>query len=458
MKKLFLIIWLTVTTVAWSHALIINEIMSNPTGDDGGREWIEIYNNSSSTVDISSLTVSIKGGSFVVVTPISGGVMLDPNGYAIIASTVSGTTKFLQDYPAFSGPLFRSSISLVNTGATSIEIKVGGVTVDSLMSYTAAKEGLTYSRINGTFATGSPTPGAENQAVVDDTNGQATTSTTNTSQTTIAQMSPPSADVILYTSPEKVVVAGAESTFSVFGLTRAGKSIDNMTYSWAYGDGGQGVGSTTIYRYAYPGRYILQVEGTNTYVIGSARSSIRVVAPEITITNISNGKYGSYIDIENPNDYDLDFSQWKLVIDGAVFPFPKNTLIGGNGITHLSGLAMGFANTVLSASSSIKIVFPNQEEVVRYKPQQELQKTIPQTSISNLSKIVSFASSTISQKVLSPASLLTKINTANSRTRISSTGTPTTTPTSTIKSMPTKNSVITHQKDTRIVSFFKSLF
>ena len=157
---------LFVTMIATTRALSINEILSNPTGDDSGREWIELYNSSDVPVDISTLTISIKGGTFVPITQVSGGTNIPARGYAIIGSTVSGATRFMLDYPAYTGPLFRSSISLVNTGVTSVEIKQEGITVDTLASYTAAKEGSSYAFISGNFVTGVPSPGEENKAQV----------------------------------------------------------------------------------------------------------------------------------------------------------------------------------------------------------------------------------------------------------------------------------------------------
>jgi hypothetical protein len=443
MKKFLLTIVLLVSGYTSSHALVINEIMSNPVGDDGGREWVELYNNSSSSVDISSLTISIKGGAFVPATPLSGGTTIAPDGYAIIASTVSGATKFLQDYVSYSGPLFKSTLSLVNTGVTSIEVKVGGISVDSIPSYTAAKEGLTYSRINGSFVAGTPTPGAENQPAPEDTSSNSSSSGTTTTQATIAQASAPTADIVLYMPLEKVVVAGAESTFSVFGLTHAGKTLDNLTYTWAFGDGGQGTGSTTQYRYAYTGRYIASVEGTNGYVLGTGRMTVRVVAPDIFIAGIGSGKYGSYVDIRNPNSYDLDLSQWRLVIDGASFPFPKNTFLASNSTTHFSGLAMGFTKMPISSSSVIKIVFPNQEEVTSY------------TALDNNTPVIASSSPIVATSTKSTVKIkpqIMNIPFANIATK------------SVLQEKASssiqlqKGDTKTQNKDTRFVSFFKTLF
>lgn len=366
MRTLFISLLLLVDTLFFAHALIVNEVMSNPTGDDSGREWIEIYNNSDNDADISGITVSIKGGTFISTSLVSGGNTIPSHGYGIIGSTVSGQTKFMLDYPEYSGVLLKSAVSLVNSGVTSLEIKTQGGSTDTLSSYTAAKEGSTYALIDGVFTTGVPTPGKENQRPSSTQDNGTSTSIQNGNQTTIAQMSAPSADIVLYLPFEKVVIAGAPSLFSTQGITHGGKALDNMLYVWSFGDGGQRTGSTTLYRYFYPGRYIAQVEGTNGFVAGTGRVIVKVVAPDMEISPIGKGKYGSYLNITNPNVYDLDLSEWKISIDGALFSFPKNTLLS-EGVTRFSGLTMGFASTTVSSSTLIKILFPNMEEVTRVR-------------------------------------------------------------------------------------------
>ncbi|MFA5132124.1 MAG: lamin tail domain-containing protein [Candidatus Paceibacterota bacterium] len=446
MKKL-LILSLFMSGTMSTHALLISEIMSNPTGDDGGREWVELYNDTTVPVDISALTISIKGGAAIVTTPLSGGTTLNAGEYAIIASTVSGVTKFLQDYPLYNGSLFKSSISLVNTGVTSIEIKLNGVSLDILSSYTAAKEGMTLSRVNGSFIQTTPTPGSENSApaVVDTTTPTDTTATTTTEhQVTVAQMSPPSPDIILYMPFEKTVVAGAETEFSTYGMTRAGKTIDGLTCTWAFGDGGQAVGTSTKYRYAYAGRYVAQVEGTNGYVAGTGRMTVRVVPPDIAISAIASGKYGTYVDITNPNPYDLDFSQWKLLINGSAFPFPKNTLLAAGGVTHFSGVAMGFASSTISSGTVVQILFPNQEEVTKYIKDEGLVLGAATTTIATTMPIKSIL-------IQAPARVYQKV--------IVKTVPHASAATSTIVASTTSVTRVVHtQKDTRIVAWFKGLF
>jgi hypothetical protein len=441
--KIFLSAVLFISTVFRVHALIVSEVMSNPVGDDSGREWIEIYNDSTSDVDLTSMTVSIKGGTAVVTTPLQGGLTLPANGYVIIGSTVSGATKFLQDYPSYSGLLFKSSISLVNTGVTSINIKLNGSVAASLPSYTAAKEGLTLSFVGGGYVSSNPTPGSDNQAADTSTGGTSSTSTATTTdnQVTLPQMAPPSANIVIYMPEEKVVVAGAESIFSVFSMTREGKPLSDLIYTWAFGDGGQATGSSTLYKYVYSGRYIAQVQAINASVSGTGRMIVRVVPPDLSITSVGTGKYGAYVDIKNPNTYDLDLSDWILMLDGAAFSFPKNTLLSAGATTRFSGIAMGFAKMNIATSTLVKIMFPNLEEVTRYvPPQAEAAISVPVP--------VATAAVTTPKKV----EILTKpkMVLGASTTTVSSVTTAAASTSITIPKSATR--------DTRLISWFKKLF
>ncbi len=439
MRSIIIISLLIINSFFFSYALVLSEVMSNPIGDDGGREWIEVYNPTDSDIDISGVTVSIKGGAHIVTTPVSGGTTLTPHSFGIIASTVSGQTKFLLDYPSYNGLLLKSSISLVNAGITSISLNLQGSVTDSIPSYTAAKEGSTYSLIEGVFVTGVPTPGAENVRSTSGTDSTSTTTIQSGNQVTLSQMSSPSADIVLFLPFEKTVVAGAPALFSTQGMTRAGKPLENMSYLWSFGEGGQGTGSTTLYRYLYPGRYILQIEGGNGLVLGTGRMIVNVVAPDIAIAPIEQGKYGNFIDITNPNSYDLEISGWKLSLDGALFSFPKNTLLG-SGTTHFSGIAMGFASTTISTSTVIKLLFPTMEEVIRII-QGTTTEIVPSSTKDTVKSITKFTPLKIKQNVATKQPVVKEV--IQQKTKVIATSTQTS---------------HSQKKDIRLASFFKSLF
>ncbi len=419
--------------VITAQALTISEIMSNPVGDDAGREWVEVYNESDGPIDIATLSISIKGGNPISTVSLQGGTVIPSGGYAIVSSIVSASSpvsKFLEPsigYPDYAGVLVRvvTSASFVNTGTTSLDIRLGGSVVDSL-SYTPGGEGKTFSRVNGVFVTGTPTPGASNQASVSTSN----TSSANESQVTLAQTSPPAPDIILYLPESRLVVAGAETDFSVYGMTRAGQTIENMTATWAFGDGGQAIGTTTSYAYAYPGKYRARVDAGNSSVRGVGTMDISVVAPEVRIASYGTGKYGAYVDIENPNEYDLDVSQWRIHIGYGTYTFPKHTIIPQRSTTRIAGKAMGFEKTSFNEGTQIRITFPNLEEVTRF-----VVLSGTSTERATIEKANAPERKIVQQKIIKKEALVPKATT----TGIATSG-------------------VRQTKDTRLISWFKSRF
>ncbi len=424
--------------------------MYDPSGSDTSREWIEIYNDTDSGIDFTTWKF-FEGGTNHGITGYSGGLVIPSSGYAVVADN---PVKFLEDYPSYLGVIYDSAFSLSNSGEhISLKQSSSGSEVDFadyVVSVGGSNDGSTLSKISGVWVRGSATPGSSNQTLLLDSDSSSSTSvSTTTTQATIAQTSAPLADVVLYLPLEKTVIAGADTTFSVFGLTRAGKNIDNLSYVWSYGDGGSGMGSTTIYRFAYPGRYIVSVEGTNGYISGVGRMSVRVISPEIAIAKIATGKYGTYIDIVNSNNYELDLSQWKLSINGSIFSFPKNTIVAGNSTTHMSGFAMGFASTTIKIGDNIKILFPTMEEVTSYIYQEENKSDIVIKKITQSKQEVSFGSQ---------SSVVRAGGVPQKKSFGYVLGVATSTNKSNQTSTATKVTQIKNGKDTRLVTFFKSIF
>lgn len=97
---------------AASADMMINEIMYDPTGTDGGHEWIEVYNSGTSSVDLSGWRL-FEQGTHHTFTLIQGSNQLNGGSYAVIADN---SANFLIDNPGFAGTLFDSSFSLINIG------------------------------------------------------------------------------------------------------------------------------------------------------------------------------------------------------------------------------------------------------------------------------------------------------------------------------------------------------
>jgi beta-lactamase superfamily II metal-dependent hydrolase len=71
--------------VATTSTVVINEIEANPTGTDSGAEVVELFNPSSSAIDVSGWTISSRTGRTVSIT-IGAETTIPAGGYLIIGS------------------------------------------------------------------------------------------------------------------------------------------------------------------------------------------------------------------------------------------------------------------------------------------------------------------------------------------------------------------------------------
>ena len=63
--------------------IVINEIEQNPAGIDAGNEWIELYNPTDQTVDVSGWKISTTHGETVTLI-ITQGTIIDPDEYKVL--------------------------------------------------------------------------------------------------------------------------------------------------------------------------------------------------------------------------------------------------------------------------------------------------------------------------------------------------------------------------------------
>ena len=106
--KYFILAFL-VLVPSWVVAEVsINEIMYDLEGSDSGREWVEVFNEGNSAVDLSDWRF-FEGELNHKLSISHGNALIPPGGYAIIADNA---TTFLSEHPGFSEAVFDSSFSL----------------------------------------------------------------------------------------------------------------------------------------------------------------------------------------------------------------------------------------------------------------------------------------------------------------------------------------------------------
>jgi hypothetical protein len=126
MYKKFLFIVVLLSLFERLNALSINEIFSNPTGDDSGREWIEVYNDNRYAVELNAWKV--KDATDQIIATISA--KIEAYRYAVVELT---------------------SERMNNTDEQIYLLNPAGIVVDNF-AYADSTKGISWGRSPGNFS------------------------------------------------------------------------------------------------------------------------------------------------------------------------------------------------------------------------------------------------------------------------------------------------------------------
>ena len=115
--------------------LVVTEVHGPQTGEDQYGEWVEVYNASSRTIDLSGLSVSFTklDGSSELKMFIRSAVNLEPGGYAVFGKQLAGFEPDHVDYgylgdigdiDGTGGKLFDSAAVRISSCGEAIDLAV----------------------------------------------------------------------------------------------------------------------------------------------------------------------------------------------------------------------------------------------------------------------------------------------------------------------------------------------
>ena len=177
-------------------AVIINEIMYNPVQNEHYNEWIEIYNEGGSNIDLTGWNLCgeeiLAGYVKYNAQPVANnqGLILLAGSYAVITDGGSGTevySNFAVDGSSLALHINAASLcngALTNSGKTIILENNNNITINSVtynLSMGANGDGNSLQLCGGVWTDNSPTPGSLNLC---STNQTQTNQTQNQTQAT----------------------------------------------------------------------------------------------------------------------------------------------------------------------------------------------------------------------------------------------------------------------------------
>jgi len=416
-KKSFVFFLIFFAFARMAHASIeITEIMYDTDGSDENKEWVEIYNNGDSSVDVSSWSIADFDTSWHYhgITPYTTS-SLGSNEYAVLVRTSQSDFKdFKLKWPSYSEMLFRGSFDLGNTSSklalsSDKQSTIGEVSYSS--SQGASGDGNSLQKIDGNWVTAAPTLGSSNKASSNSNTTSVSASTSSSisssgSSSSSASTSKKESEIPKITTEiitKNPVVANIAFPIESVILGYSKEVLTRGKFVWNFGDGVIREDTEShpfTYVYQYPGEYVLSMSYyQNPYSTNKPdtieRMIIKVIPSEIYISSVGSDN-DAFVELENKSTYELDLSKWILKGSNHAFVLPNGTVILPNKKLKLSPRTTLFNNEDIE---SISLQNPSGETFASYP----VVINPPVVTTSTVKTISNFQNNKITSKENTPA-------------------------------------------------------
>ncbi len=361
-----------------SAQLLLTEIMYDPSGTDTGREWVEIYNDGNTPVDLTQFRLFENSVAHSMKAFNAPSALLLADTYAIVADNPE---KFLLDYPSYADLLIDSAFSLNNTGE-SVAIQSSDGVVESNVTYStewgAVGTGNSLQLSAGIWIPAAPTTAMKNATVPADESVDSNTSGATNTGTSTSSSSGSSSGANSTSSHNSQVSVSAykpKINFEVsVGRDRYGfvntplKFVANhnqdktsgMKFLWTSGDGDYAKGKVFEHTYTYEGEYNLVLNASYQNHQSVSRNKIYIRTPVVSVSMITRGKL---VDImfENRGEFEVNVGGYQVEISALgysdTFEIPQDTIISAKKSIIIPSEITNFESEVLP--NSIKVLYPN---------------------------------------------------------------------------------------------------
>lgn len=368
-------------------------------GTDSGREWIEVLNNGSEPVDLSTWKLYEDKANHSFNLFKGDGSPIASGGYAVIADNAE---KFLVDWPEFKGTVFDSSFSLKNDGETLI-IRDGSLNdvnqVDYVSEWGAGGDGNSLQFISGKWEARLPTPGYSGGGISTPTE---TNSKTQISAPVATTSFPVESQIYAFASGDTAGACGGILEFEGTALGLKKEPLSNARFLWNFGDGSSKEGKSVTHTYNYPGDYIVFLDVSSGEYSSSNRMNVKITESNLKISDVKFDPSGeSLVELYNDSSSEVNVSYWLLRTENIIFTFPKNSIIG-------AGSKLAFSSLVtklnIDESKKVELLYPNGSVFYSFDTKVKLiQNNLPQIYKENIlnPNAVSLGGESLPQKTAS---------------------------------------------------------
>jgi len=330
--------------------VVINETLYDATGTDTGKEYVVLYNNGDSAMDLMNYELNAVSGDYYIFPSFS----LNQKSSVVIhwrAEGINSQTDLYTGTSGFDANMGDTSgwVALFKGHPTSGTAK--DLIVDYLEYGAGAKTWEGAANDAGIWVAGnfivdvdagksiklkidgqdnnSPNDWMESEPTINTSSQETTTQTTEQQGTTSIINNPPLPDA----GNDIIAFIGQEINFD--GTESTDPDNDELAYSWNMGDGKLIEKPTFAYKYLYPGTYLVTLmvyDGRNyaTDTITVKIQSVQITINEFMPNPSRKDEEEEWIEIYNDSEGIADISGWQLD-DGeegsSPFIFPQNTLI-----------------------------------------------------------------------------------------------------------------------------------
>jgi hypothetical protein len=354
----------------------INEVAWMGTSESTYGEWVELYNDGTSSVDLKDALLYEAGGTTLVIKLTKS---IQPQSYYLIARSTPSTPDpvggLADDLGSFGGS------GLSNSGENLVLKSASGEVLDSLDATSGWPAGdsaskLTMQKMGAEWITATGTPraintGANNSA--SDTGENTTISSGGSSSPVIelstalsAHSSP--ADLSSKVEELKIIASAGRNRLALVDtpipfeeklFTNKFENIDGGNVTWSFGDGQTRTGKFVSHAYKFPGDYAVVMnvsKGADEYV---SRTNVRVINPDLTITEAT----ADFVKVKNQSSYEVNLGEWRISNGRSDFIFPKDTIVMQKGDVTLPRETLGFT----SEPDQIELFSPAKRRVSVFK-------------------------------------------------------------------------------------------